>query len=174
MFDLHLELSLLARFALAFGLAILLPKFMDRIGLPPVLGFIAAGALLGPAVVGILKPDSPAIELLSEVGKLLFMFFVGFEINLEEFKKTRSRALGFGLLTFLLPLAGGMALARLTGSNWNSALLIGSLIASHTLLAFGLSATSTFRAVAASGGRNGRGWDNFHRCCVHACFGCYG
>jgi CPA2 family monovalent cation:H+ antiporter-2 len=76
MSDLHLHLPLLTRFALAFGLAILLPKLMTRIGLPPVLGFIAAGALLGPALAGVLDPEGAAIIMLSEVGKLLFMFFV--------------------------------------------------------------------------------------------------
>jgi Kef-type K+ transport system membrane component KefB len=76
--------------------------------------------------------------MLSEIGKLLFMFFVGFEIDLAEFNRSRNRAFGFGLLTFLLPLAGGVAVARFTGSSWNTSLLIGSLIASHTLLAFPL------------------------------------
>lgn len=136
MFDLHLHLPLLSRFTLAFGLAILLPKFMARVGLPPVLGFLAAGALLGPSIIGILDPESQAIILLSEIGKLLFMFFVGFEIDLKEFNKSRHRALGFGLLTFLLPLLGGVAVARFTGSGWNTSILIGSLIASHTLLSF--------------------------------------
>ena len=138
MADLHLHLPLLARFTLAFGLAILLPKLMARLGLPPVLGFLAAGALLGPSLTKILNPEGAGIVMLSEVGKLLFMFFVGFEIDLAEFNKGRNRALGFGLLTFLLPLAGGVALARFTGSGWNTSLLIGSLIASHTLLAFPL------------------------------------
>ena len=55
MSDLNLHLPLLTRFALAFGLALLLPRLMTRIGLPPVLGFIAAGALLGPALAGVLE-----------------------------------------------------------------------------------------------------------------------
>lgn len=136
MFDLLHHLPILSKFTLGFGLAILLPVFMKRIGLPPVLGFLAVGAMLGPAFAGILDPEGAGIVMLAEVGKLLFMFFVGFEIDLEEFKKTKHRAVGFGLLTFLLPLLGGVAVARLTGSDWNSAILIGSLIASHTLLAF--------------------------------------
>src|SRR5262245_18133591 len=64
------------------------------------------------------------------------MFFVGFEIDLDEFNKSRNHALTFGALTFLFPFAGGVLLGRLTGNEWNSALLIGSLIASHTLLAY--------------------------------------
>ena len=128
--------SLLTRFAVAIGLAVILPKAMERLRLPAVLGFIVAGILVGPAVLGIVKPEGPTITLFAELGKLLFMFFVGFEIDLDEFNKSRARSLTFGVLTFSLPFIGGAVLGRLTGSEWNSALLIGSLIASHTLLAF--------------------------------------
>src|SRR5262245_11272744 len=130
------ELSLLTRFAIAMGLAILVPRAMERLRLPGVLGFIVAGVLLGPNVSGVIDPHAPTITLLAELGKLLFMFFVGFEIDLDEFNKSRNRALTFGALTFLFPFAGGVLLGRLTGNEWNSALLIGSLIASHTLLAY--------------------------------------
>jgi Kef-type K+ transport system membrane component KefB len=129
-------LSPLAKFAIVIGFAVLLPRAMERLRLPGVLGFILAGVLLGPSVLGVIDPDGPIIALFSELGKLLFMFFVGFEIDLAEFKKSRQRSLVFGVLTFCLPLLGGVALGRLTGNDWNSALLIGSLIASHTLLAF--------------------------------------
>jgi Kef-type K+ transport system membrane component KefB len=128
--------TLLTRFALAMGLAVLLPRAMERLRLPSVLGFILMGILLGPSLLGTIKPEGPVITLLAEVGKLLFMFFVGFEIDLDEFKKSRNRSLTFGALTFLLPFLGGVALGRMTGNGWNSSLLIGSLIASHTLLAF--------------------------------------
>lgn len=130
------HLSLLARFALALGAAILLPKAMERLRLPPVLGFILAGILVGPNVSGIVPADGPVITLLAEIGKLLFMFFVGFEIDLEQFNRSRNRSLAFGATTFGAPFAAGVVLARLTGAEWNTALLVGSLIASHTLLAF--------------------------------------
>ncbi len=130
------HLTLLTRFALAIGLSVLLPKAMERLRLPAVLGFILAGILLGPNMLGIIRADGAVITLLAEVGKLLFMFFVGFEIDLAEFRKSRNRSLTFGTLTFLLPFLGGIALGRMTGNGWNSSLLIGSLIASHTLLAF--------------------------------------
>lgn len=138
MLDLQLHLSLLSKFVLGFALAILLPKLMTRLRLPSVLGFILAGIILGPSCLAVLDPEGKAINLLSEIGKLLFMFFVGFEIDLKEFNKTRSRSLTFGVLTFLLPLAGGTGVALFFGNGWNTSLLIGSLIASHTLLSFPL------------------------------------
>lgn len=130
------SLSPLAQFAITIGLFVLLPQAMERLRLPGVLGFIAAGVLLGPNVLALINPHSPVVALFAELGKLLFMFFVGFEIDLEEFGKSRNRSLTFGLVTFVLPMIGGVAIGRLTGNNWNTSLLIGSLIASHTILAY--------------------------------------
>ena len=130
------HLSPLTKFAVAIGLSVLLPKGMERMRLPAVLGFIVAGVLIGPNAFGLIKADGPTITLLAELGKLLFMFFVGFEIDLAEFKKSRSRSAGFGALTFLFPMVGGVILGRATGHEWNASLLMGSVIASHTLLAF--------------------------------------
>ncbi|QJE94543.1 cation:proton antiporter [Luteolibacter luteus] len=129
-------ITLLTAFAIAMALTVLLPRLMERLRLPSILGFIIAGFLLGPAVLGVLKQDGQAITLFAELGKLLFMFFVGFEIDLDDFKKSRAKAMTFGALTFLLPLGAGIALARICGYAWNPSLLIGSIIASHTLLAF--------------------------------------
>lgn len=130
------HLSPLTKFAIAIGCSVLLPKLMERLRLPGVLGFILAGILVGPNALGLIRPDGPVIELLAELGKLLFMFFVGFEIDLDEFKKSRNRSMIFGTLTFLFPMVGGVIVGRATGNGWNTSLLIGSIIASHTLLAF--------------------------------------
>ena len=132
----HPALSPLTNFAIAIGASVLLPKLMERLRLPAVLGFIIAGVLIGPNAFALIDPEGPVITLLAELGKLLFMFFVGFEIDLEEFKKSRNRSMAFGALTFIFPLTGGALLGRATGNDWNSSLLIGSIIASHTLLAF--------------------------------------
>lgn len=76
------------------------------------------------------------MKLLSDVGKIYLMFVAGLEIDLSEFRKTRSRSILFGSLTFFIPLIFGMTLGRVFGFGWNAAILIGSLLASHTLLGF--------------------------------------
>src|SRR5690606_13983917 len=124
------------RFAIVMLMIVLLPKLMERVRLPGVLGFMLAGVILGPALAGFMKLDGQVIHFLSELGKVLFMFFVGFEINLAEFHKSRNRSLTFGVLPFLFPFLFGMALARALGCGWNTSALVGSLIASHTLISF--------------------------------------
>lgn len=128
--------SLLGSFVIASVLAILMPRLMERLHLPAVLGYILAGILLGPAVLGVFQKEGAVITWLAEIGKLLFMFFVGFEIDLALFNRTRNRSFVFGFLTFILPLIAGVVLGRSIGYSWVAALLIGSIIASHTLLAY--------------------------------------
>lgn len=130
------DIPVLTSFAIAMVLVVLMPRLMERVKLPAVLGFMIAGIIVGPAGLGIVKQDGPIIGLLSELGKLLFMFFVGFEIDLELFKKTRNRSMVFGFLTFIIPLAFGIVLGRAFDYSWTASLLIGSIISSHTLLAY--------------------------------------
>ena len=69
-----------------------------------------------------------------EIGKLMIMFFAGLEIDLKQFAQSRNRSAVFGLLTFSIPLAIGMTVGRAFDYSWNASLLLGSLMASHTLL----------------------------------------
>lgn len=132
------HLSLLTTFALAMALVVVMPHLAERMRLPAIIGYIIAGFLLGPAVLGVIAPDGQVITLFSELGKLLFMFFVGFEIDLDDFKKAKKHAMIFGFLTFSVPFALGILVGRLAGYGWNASVLAGSIIASHTLLSFPL------------------------------------
>ena len=64
------------------------------------------------------------------------MFVAGLEIDLEEFRKTKDRSLGFGIATFIFPIAIGTAIAYFFGIGLNASILVGSLLASHTLLGY--------------------------------------
>jgi len=99
-------------------------------------GLLLAGVALGPSGLGTLPNAAPVAEFFAEVGKLLLMFFVGLEIDLSQFRRTGRRSLAFGLLTFSIPLAVGAGVGLLAGYGWLAAVLIGSLMASHTLLGF--------------------------------------
>lgn len=128
------EIPLIGRFAIVFGLIVLLPKLAERIALPGVVGLLAGGVVLGPGVLGLLVPKGGPVEMFAELGKLLLMFFAGYEIDLDQFKQVRWKAAGYGLLTFAVPLALGTAVGLVFGYRANAAILIGSLLASHTLL----------------------------------------
>ncbi|BAZ17434.1 sodium/hydrogen exchanger [Calothrix sp. NIES-4071] len=113
-----------------------IPPLFERLKLPGLVGLLVAGVILGNSGLKLLNSDSETIKLLSEIGKIYLMFVAGLEIDLEQFHKTKNRSIGFGFLTFIVPMIAGIAIGRLFNFGWNSSVLIGSLLASHTLLAY--------------------------------------
>ncbi|MBW4570560.1 MAG: cation:proton antiporter [Tolypothrix carrinoi HA7290-LM1] len=112
------------------------PPIFEKLRLPGLVGLLVAGVVLGQNGLKLLDSESETIKLLSEIGKLYLMFVAGLEIDLEQFRKTKNRSMGFGSLTFLVPLVAGILVGKLFNFSWNSSFLIGSLLASHTLLAY--------------------------------------
>jgi Kef-type K+ transport system membrane component KefB len=126
----------LARFAILLLGVMFIRTFAPRARLPECVGYILLGVLVGPHLLGVVPRHAEVAEFFAELGKLLLMFFVGLEIDLRQFSEERRRAAVFGIATFALPLLAGIGVAQLAGYGIVPALLIGSLIASHTLIAF--------------------------------------
>lgn len=74
--------------------------------LPPVLGGITAGIIIGPSLLN-LVPLSEAVVFMAELGILLLLFKVGVETNLTRLLQVGLEALGVGLAGVILPFAGG-------------------------------------------------------------------
>jgi Kef-type K+ transport system membrane component KefB len=130
------QLPTMTRFAIALAVFLFVPKLCQRLGLPSMVGLLAAGVVFGPSVLAVAPKNPQVAAFFSEIGKLLLMFFAGLEIDITQFNRTRNRSMAFGVLTFALPLAAGICVGRMFGYGWLAALLIGSLLASHTLLSF--------------------------------------
>ncbi|MEM1170977.1 MAG: cation:proton antiporter [Cyanobacteria bacterium P01_H01_bin.35] len=113
-----------------------LPPLFERLRLPGLVGLLVAGIVLGGDGLKLLDPETETMKLLSDIGKVYLMFVAGLEIDLAEFKKHKDRSLGFGIATFLFPIITGTLVAKIFGLDWNSAILTGSLLASHTLLGY--------------------------------------
>jgi len=110
------------------------PLLSERIRLPGIVGLIIGGMIIGPYGFNILG-GSGVIEMLSTVGLLYLMFSAGLEVDTFVFQKTRNKAILFGLLTYSIPQLFGILLGRLLGLEWIGAILLGSAVASHTLIA---------------------------------------
>ncbi len=130
------DLPPLARFSIVMLILFAVPPLCRRVRLPAVIGLLAAGVLVGPYGLQVAPKHGEVAQFFAELGKLLLMFFAGMEIDLMQFNRTRNRSIGFGLLTFTIPLTAGMLVGLSAGYPWVGALLIGSLLASHTLIAF--------------------------------------
>lgn len=130
------EFPPLARFAILLLGVMLVRVAAPRVRLPECVGFILLGVLVGPHLLGVVPRHAEVAVFFAELGKLLLMFFVGLEIDLRQFALERRRAAIFGIATFALPLLAGTFVAQMFGYATIPAVLIGSLIASHTLIAF--------------------------------------
>ena len=126
----------LARFAIIMMAILIVPGQCQRIRLPAVVGLVAVGVVIGPYGLKIGPHHYEVVEFFADLGKLMLMFFAGLEIDLDQFLRTRNRSIIFGMFTFSLPLFAGMGTGLAFGYGWVAALLIGSLLASHTLLSF--------------------------------------
>ncbi len=111
------------------------PLLVERIGLPGIVGVILGGLIVGPFVLGWIERDG-AVESLGDLGILVLMFLAGLELDLDEFQANRRAALTFGAFTFTIPFALGALLVLPFGYGLATALLFGSLWASHTLVAY--------------------------------------
>ena len=123
-------------FALLLGIILLIPPVFEKLRLPGLVGLLAAGVVFGSSGLGLLNSKSETMVLLADIGKIYLMFVAGLEIDMEQFRRTRNRSIVFGAATFAIPLMAGTFVGRIFGFEWNTAILIGSLLASHTLLAY--------------------------------------
>jgi Kef-type K+ transport system membrane component KefB/nucleotide-binding universal stress UspA family protein len=112
------------------------PIIFRKFNIPGIVGLLLAGIILGPHGLNVLLRDS-SIVLFGTVGLLYIMFLSGLEMNLEEFRKKIHKSITFGLLTFLIPQGLGTLVAYyLLGFPLLPAMLLASMFASHTLLAY--------------------------------------
>ncbi|MEI2577729.1 cation:proton antiporter domain-containing protein [Scytonema sp. PRP1] len=131
-----MHLEPIVSFAILLTVILIVPLIFERLKLPGLLGLLAAGVVLGPHGFHLLNNESETLKLLSGIGLIYLMFVAGLEIDMEQFERTKHRSIGFGTFTFLVPLIVGTIVGRMFGFGWNGSVLIGSLFASHTLLAY--------------------------------------
>ena len=110
--------------------------------LPPMLGYLVAGVLIGPHAFA-LAQDSDGVRHLGEFGVVFLMFVIGLEFSLPKLRAMRQHVFGLGLLqvalTMMLATLGALALARLLPDpwrmSWQTALaLSGALAMSSTAI----------------------------------------
>ena len=107
--------------------------------LPPMLGYLAVGVLIGPNALAFAH-DSASIEYLAEFGVVFLMFAIGLEFNLPKLRALRTAVFGLGLAQVLLTVAGALAgnvllatgfalLGRAWELPWKGALVLGAAMA---------------------------------------------
>jgi len=95
---------------------------------PLILGYILAGALVGPHSVGVFIRDAHDIELLAEIGVALLLFALGLEFSLKELRPVRQIALIGTPIQIVLTGALGFAIGHYLGLDWRQAVWLGALV----------------------------------------------
>lgn len=129
-----LTLPDLTKFAIMMAVMVGVPALSRRLRLPAAVGLLLAGLIIGPHGFDVIGDKRPIVDFLGEIGKLLLMFMAGLEVNLALFKAAKNKVVTFGFLTTLLPQLLGTGVALGFGYPIVPAIVIGSLLASHTLL----------------------------------------
>ena len=114
----------------------LAPILFRRFKVPGIIGLIIAGVIVGPHGVNLLAKNS-AIDLFSTIGLLYIMFIAGLELEIHEFRRNRYHSMGFGLLTFALPLMLGFpACYYILNYDFTASLLTASIFSTQTMVAY--------------------------------------
>ncbi|MBC5782687.1 cation:proton antiporter [Ramlibacter sp. USB13] len=132
-----LELTLLYLLAAVLGVVL-----CRSLRLPPMLGYLVVGVVIGPNALAVAE-DSDSVRHLGEFGVVFLMFVIGLEFNLAKLRAMRTHVFGLGLsqvgLTMLVGVGGSVALAwvlpQFWRMSWQSAVaLSGALAMSSTAI----------------------------------------
>jgi len=137
--------SLLHDAVILLGFALIFVLLFRRLGLGATLGFLIAGIVTGPQVLGLVAGAESKLHF-AELGIVLLLFLVGLELSLSRLWRMRHDIFGFGMLQVILC---GIAISGLvwlaTGSSLAAALALG--------LPLGLSSTAQVLPLLQSAGR---------------------
>jgi len=118
------SVTLITTIAAALGLALILGFIADRLKLPPLVGYLIAGIMIGPATPGFVA-DLELSHQLAEIGVMLLMFGVGLHFSIEDLLAVRRIALPGAIVQIVVATALGAAAATYWGWNLTASIVFG-------------------------------------------------
>jgi CPA2 family monovalent cation:H+ antiporter-2 len=118
------SVNLIATIAASFGLALVAGLACTRLRIPPIVGYLIAGIVIGPATPGFVA-DLGLAGQLAEIGVMLLMFGVGLHFSVDDLLAVRRIAVPGAVIQMLVATALGMAAAARWGWNAGAALIFG-------------------------------------------------
>jgi len=125
-------LSVIAVLAIVLGIAFLFNEAFKRSSLPPVVGQILGGLILGiPIIKSFIFQSSESFEivdLLATLGILFLLLLVGLEIDIEKISQSSREGVLIALSAAIVPLILGFALLRMLGYSVVASLIFGGAL----------------------------------------------
>ena len=150
------ETALIATIAVGLGLAFLFGLLATRFNLPPILGYLLAGVVVGPFTPGFVA-DSGLASQLAELGVILLMFGVGLHFSIADLLAVRRIAIPGAISQIAVATGLGAIVAWIWGWSWGTGLVFGlSLSVASTVVL--LRALEDRGILESSDGRIAVGW----------------
>jgi monovalent cation:H+ antiporter-2, CPA2 family len=118
------NISLITTIAAALGLGLILGMLAVRMRLPALVGYLAAGVIIGPATPGFVADVALASQL-AEIGVMLLMFGVGLHFSLDDLMEVKGIAVPGAILQIAVATLLGMGLSHLWGWSLGAGLVFG-------------------------------------------------
>lgn len=123
-----MEIPILQDIAIIFGLSILVLFVCDKIKVPPIIGFLITGAIVGPYGFHLIKSEHE-VEILAEIGIVLLMFSIGLELSIKELVHNKKAVLLGGGLQVFLTILVVFGIEQFFGFSVSQSIFIGCLVA---------------------------------------------
>lgn len=98
-----------------------------RLGCPSVLGQVLTGIILGPSLLGLIRPDA-FLDQIGQIGVILLMFLAGLDTDMKQMKTLGVFSLFIAIGGVVLPLAAGFGFTFVFRQNIQEALLVGIIL----------------------------------------------
>jgi CPA2 family monovalent cation:H+ antiporter-2 len=150
------DISLITTIAAGLGLALIMGFLATKIGVPPLVGYLVAGIIAGPATPGFVA-DMELTSQLAEIGVMLMMFGVGLHFSIEDLMAVRRIAIPGAIVQIAVATALGAATAMWWGWSPGAGLVFGIALSVASTVVL-LRALEARRVLESLNGRIAVGW----------------
>jgi monovalent cation:proton antiporter-2 (CPA2) family protein len=122
------EHSFLFQALVYLAAAVVMVPISKKLGLGSVLGYLLAGIVIGPALLGFIGSEGEDIMHFAEFGVVMMLFIIGLELEPERLWRSKGVIIGLGTLQVVATSIVGAVLAYFTGLDWRASIAIGMII----------------------------------------------
>ena len=101
--------------------------FSRKVNMPPVVGALIAGIILGPVMLNVIEPSDTILSL-AEIGVIVLMFQAGLETDIRELKRSGKAAMVIALCGVVVPLAVGAVISFMFEKNLMENIFVGVIL----------------------------------------------